>query len=194
MSLAHNALNVEDSANYKFNPAKADTISTSQNIGTTTEPFVESYESYNEWTWKTDITNLYIKYLGREPEPGVLNDYWYGEYKKDRTIASFENEISTSVERAHYIVPYDTTITYTIDPTSTDNLNTNRATAMKEDIDKVKSRQNKLEAENAVKQTLLDEITSNINYNVMAMTIWVPLGILAGYYLYKKNVGVPQPK
>jgi hypothetical protein len=61
------------------------------------------------------------------------------------------------------------------------------------DIDKVITYQNELAKENAVKQTSLDEINSNLNYTVMAITIWVPLGILAGYYLYKKNAGVPQP-
>lgn len=41
-------------------------------------------------------------------------------------------------------------------------------------------------------KSLLDEINGNLNYTMMAMCIWVPLGAIAGYYLYKKNA-VPQP-
>lgn len=37
------------------------------------------------------------------------------------------------------------------------------------------------------RETLNKDINDNLHYSMMAMTIWVPLGIFAGYYLYSKN-------
>ena len=91
---------------------------------------------------------------------------------------------------------YSDLLKYTIDPTDNVhdiNSNTNGATTTESDIASIQYYQDKFAAENAVKQSLLDEINSKLNYAVMTMSILIPLGIISGYYLYKKNVGVPQP-
>ena len=85
---------------------------------------------------------------------------------------------------------------HNIDPTDNVhdiNSNTNGVTTTESDIAAIQYYQDKFAAENTVKQSLLDEINSKLNYTVMTMSILIPLGIISGYYLYKKNVGVPQP-
>lgn len=78
------------------------------------------------------------------------------------------------------------TSTSTLDPTSI----TAASPAVSSDVDKVVAYQTELEEERTMKQSLLDEINATVTQNMMVMAIWVPLGILAGYYLYKKNYGV----
>ena len=38
----------------------------------------------------------------------------------------------------------------------------------------------------ALSQSLLDDINGNLNYTMMSMCIWVPLGVISGYYLYNR--------
>ena len=53
--------------------------------------------------------------------------------------------------------------------------------------------QDQLKNDVAKSESINRDINDQLNYTMMAMTIWVPLGILAGYYLYKKNVGFTAP-
>ena len=53
--------------------------------------------------------------------------------------------------------------------------------------------QDQLKLDVAKSESINRDINDQLNYTMMAMTIWVPLGILAGYYLYKKNVGFTAP-
>jgi len=77
----------------------------------------------------------------------------------------------------------------TIDPNeSVNTYGYGGTTATQAIINTVLDHQNGLAAEKDIKQSLLNEINANLNYTVMAMTIWVPLGVLAGYYLYKTNI------
>lgn len=250
MSFAHNALYVSDNANYMFNPAKD--ISMSPNIGTTTEPFVESFTysdvstskylptntigvvnvvtSVDECKQKCNInknckgiaindTMCYLKDAYPTSLNTIFNEGWdsysvldgneqiriiyykmFGRYPTTEKLAELVNiynnnstldAITTTLENTeeyHDSVNIDYIINKTIDPNSNDLINTGDSTAKEFEITRVKAYQDKLAAENAVKQTLLDETSSNLNYNVMSISI--PLGIIAGYYLYKKNVGV----
>lgn len=47
--------------------------------------------------------------------------------------------------------------------------------------------QNSLIHESDIKKSLLDEQNAHLQYTMLAMTIWVPLGIFAGYYLYSRG-------
>ncbi len=47
--------------------------------------------------------------------------------------------------------------------------------------------QTSLMNESDIKKSLLDEKNAHLQYTMLAMTIWVPLGIFAGYYLYSRG-------
>jgi len=47
--------------------------------------------------------------------------------------------------------------------------------------------QNHLQNDVAKRESINNDINSQLQFTMMAMTIWVPLGIFAGYYLYNKG-------
>jgi hypothetical protein len=208
MSFTNNALHVADNANYRFNPAKQ--AGKSPNHGTAIEPFQYGDVMAKKARWGANIhTNgEAVSSLDECKAKCDAESACKGfTIKRDNSWCYTVHDIPQS-DSLSPGEDWDTYVAYpnytdintsTIDPIALNDVNThtldninNNATATDQHIESVKIYQNTLATQNAVKQTLLDEINSNLNYTVMAMTIWVPLGILAGYYLYKKNVGVPQ--
>lgn len=47
--------------------------------------------------------------------------------------------------------------------------------------------QDQLKLDVAKSESINKDINDQLNYTMMAMTIWVPLGIFAGYYLYSRG-------
>ncbi len=43
----------------------------------------------------------------------------------------------------------------------------------------------------AHRATMNQDINDHLNYTMMAMAIWVPLGVFAGYYLYNRGSTAP---
>jgi len=199
MSLSHNALYVTNSANYKFNPVN--------------EPFQESF-TYSDVMPNIDfpVSDSGMSYANvtgiDQCKQNCDNEAKCRGIVLDRRNPQNVCWLKNSVPQGKELKPVpnvDTYVAYSnyadiidhnIDPTDNVhdiNSNTNGATTTESDIASIQAYQAKLETENAVKQTLLDEINSVSNYTVMYMTILIPFGILAGYYLYKKNAGIPQP-
>jgi hypothetical protein len=212
MSLANNALYVTNIANYKFNPVNKNTINIPP-ATTYNEPFQESF-TYSDVMLNTDfpvsdrgMSHAKVKgideckqncdneakckgiVLDRRPPQNVC--WLKNSIPQGNKLKSVPN-VDTYVAYPNYADIID----HNIDPTDNVydiNTNTNGATTTESDIASIQAYQVKLSAENAVKQSLLDETNSKLNYTVMAMTIWVPLGIIAGYYLYKTNVVFSAP-
>ena len=84
---------------------------------------------------------------------------------------------------------------HTIDPTVTStnaadliNYNANVGNiATNADIKAVTDYQAELQTTVANRESINKDINDQLNYTMMAMTIWVPLGIFAGYYLYSRG-------
>jgi hypothetical protein len=55
------------------------------------------------------------------------------------------------------------------------------------DITAVTNYQDELQTTVATRESINRDINAQLNYTIMAMTIWVPLGIFAGYYLYSRG-------
>jgi hypothetical protein len=154
-----------------------------------------SWDTYPVLDGTVEIQNIYNRLFRREATLGELKPLLDSYINNQKTLSTIETELTATAATAtdnsnRYKYIYDNV---EIDPNdstpsglNTDESYNNRAT--ESDIQTVLDHQNGLAAEKDIKQSLLNEINANLNYTVMAMTIWVPLGVLAGYYLYKTNI------
>ncbi len=68
----------------------------------------------------------------------------------------------------------------TLNKTSTTSVSNNKLLATLATQDYMNSKPKSVE----LNKSLLDDINGNLNYTMMSMCIWVPLGVISGYYLY----------
>lgn len=137
---------------------------------------------------------LYGKCYGLNQIDGsrsVCNNGWavndgYVDWDKVYILPNLNKMIEKTLSEIK--AKYDTLTTSTnIDKTSATDLSSAQLLAVLATQDY----NNSIASQADVHQSLLDEVNANLNYTMMAMCIWIPLGAIAGYYLYKRNFGVP---